>query len=82
MYKGILKPIWSYGVQLWGCAKLSNTKIVQSVQSKILRMVFNTPRYISNKTLHEDSGIPFVEDEIKRLTNSYLHSLPDTPTNK
>ena len=26
MYKAILKPIWSYGVQLWGCAKPSNTK--------------------------------------------------------
>jgi len=82
MYKAILKPIWSYGVQLWGCAKPSNTKIIQRIQSKILRIVFNAPRYISNKTLHEDSGTPFVEDEIKRLTNSYLHNLPDTPTNK
>jgi len=82
MYKAILKPIWSYGVQLWGCAKSSNTKIIQRVQSKILRMVFNAPWYISDKTLHDDSGIPFVEYEIKRLTNSYLHNLPDTPTNK
>ena len=36
-------------------------------------------QYISNKTLHEDSGIPFVEDEINRLTNSYLHNLPAHP---
>jgi len=79
MYKAILKPIWSYGVQLWGCAKPSNTKIIQRVQSKILRMIFNAPWYISNKTLHEDSGTPFVEDEIKRLTNSYLHNLPGHP---
>ena len=68
MYKAILKPMWSYGVQLWGCPKPSNTKIIQRVQSKILRMVFNAPRYISNKTLHEDSGTPFVEYEIKRLS--------------
>ena len=66
MYKAILKPIWCYGVQLWGCAKPSNTKIIQRVQSKILRTVFNAPRYISNKTLHEDSGTPFVEDEISK----------------
>jgi len=82
MYKAILKPVWSYSVQLWGCTKPSNTKIIQRVQSKILRMIFNAPRYISNKTLHEDSGTPFAEDEIKRLTNSYLHNLPVTPTNK
>ena len=82
MYKAILKPIWCYGVQLWGCAKPSNTKIMQRVQSEILRMVFNAPWYISNKTLHEDSGVPFAEDEINRLTNSYPHNLPHTPMNK
>jgi hypothetical protein len=32
-------------------------------------MVFNSPRYVSNTTLHEDSKILFVEDEIKRMTN-------------
>jgi hypothetical protein len=34
-------------------------------------MAFNTPWYVSNKTLHDSSGIPFVADEIKRLTNTY-----------
>jgi hypothetical protein len=75
LYKAIIKPTLSYGVQLWGCAKPSNTKIIQRVQSKILKMVFNAPRYVSNKTLHEDSKIPFVEDEIKRMTNRYLRNL-------
>ena len=42
-------------------------------------MVFNASWHISNKTLCEDSGIPFVEDEINRLTNSYLHDLPGHP---
>jgi hypothetical protein len=53
--------------------------VIQRRQSKILRTVFNAPRYTGNKTLHEDSGIPFVEDEINRLTNSYLHKLPGHP---
>jgi hypothetical protein len=75
LYKAIIKPIWSYGIQLWGCAKPSNTKIIQKVQSKILRMVFIAPWYVSKKTLHEDSKIPFVEDEIKRMTNRYLQNL-------
>jgi hypothetical protein len=34
LYKAIIKSIWSYGVQLWGFAKPSNTKIIQRVQSK------------------------------------------------
>ena len=79
LYKVILKPIWSYGVQLWGCAKPSNTKILQRIQSKILRIAFNAPWHISNKTLHADSGIPPVEDEIKRLTNNHIHNLTGQP---
>jgi hypothetical protein len=26
IYKAILKPVWIYGVELWGCSKPSNTK--------------------------------------------------------
>jgi hypothetical protein len=34
IYKHIFKPIWTYGIELWGCSKPSNTKIIQSFQSK------------------------------------------------
>jgi hypothetical protein len=37
IYKVILKPIWTYGIELWGCAKPSNIKILQTYQSKTLR---------------------------------------------
>ena len=30
LYKTILKPIWTYGIFLWGCSKPSNTKILQA----------------------------------------------------
>jgi hypothetical protein len=82
LYKSIIKPIWTYGVQLWGCAKPSNTKIIQRVQSKTLRAIFNAPWYVSNKTLHDDSGVSFVEDEIHRLTRIYLGRLLRHPNEK
>jgi hypothetical protein len=75
LYKAIIEPIWSYGIQLWGCAKPSNTQIIQRIQSKTLRLVFNAPWYVSNKTLHKDSRIPLVEDKIIRMTNRYLLNL-------
>jgi hypothetical protein len=38
IYKVMLKPIWTYGIELRGCAKKpSNTKILQTYQSKTLR---------------------------------------------
>ena len=42
---------------------------------KTLRIVFNAPWYVSNKTFHKDSRIPFVEDEIIGMTNRYLLNL-------
>jgi hypothetical protein len=74
-----MKPIWSYGIQLWGSAKPSYTQIIQRIQSKTLRIVFNAPWYVDNKTLHKDSRIPLVEDEIIKMTNRYLLNLTGHP---
>ncbi|MDR1498767.1 MAG: hypothetical protein LBS34_00575, partial [Rickettsiales bacterium] len=29
LYKAVLKPIWTYGIQLWGPASNSNIEILQ-----------------------------------------------------
>jgi hypothetical protein len=29
LYKPVLKPIWTYGIQLWGTASNSNIKIIK-----------------------------------------------------
>jgi hypothetical protein len=32
-YKAILKPIWTYGIQLWGTTSNSNIEILERFQS-------------------------------------------------
>jgi hypothetical protein len=71
IYKHILKPIWTHGIELWGCSKPSNTKILQFFQSKTLRMISEAPWYVSNQNLHEDLKIPFIQDMIKSNINKY-----------
>lgn len=71
LYKCIIKPIWTYGIQLWGCTKPSNTKIIQRLQSKALRMITDSPWYVSNYTIHNDLKIPFVTEEVHRLSLLY-----------
>jgi hypothetical protein len=66
VYRCILKPIWTYGIQLWGCTKPSNTKVLQRFQSNALRSITNAPWYVSDPTLHRDLQIPFVTEEIKK----------------
>ena len=43
IYKIILKPIWTYGIPLWGTASNSNIEILQRYQNKVLRAIVNSP---------------------------------------
>jgi hypothetical protein len=39
IYKTILKPIWTYGIQPWGTASNSNIEILERFRLKALRMI-------------------------------------------
>jgi hypothetical protein len=79
VYKAVIKPIWTYGIELWGCASKSNIIIMQRAQSKILRTITNAPRYVTNHTLHTDLNIPYVSEVINERTNKHLRKLQSHP---
>jgi hypothetical protein len=67
----MIKPVWTYGIELWGCSKPSNTKILQTFQSRTLRKLANAPWYISNFTLHNDLSIPYVTEVIRTYAKNH-----------
>jgi hypothetical protein len=71
IYKAIIKPVWTYGIELWGCSKPSNTNILQTFQSTTLRKLANDPWYISNVTLHNDLRIPYVTEVIRTYAKNH-----------
>jgi len=71
VYKTILRPIWTCGIELWGCSKPSSTKILQTFRSKMLRMISSAPWSASNQTLHNDFEIPYVTEVLRINTNKY-----------
>jgi hypothetical protein len=75
IYKAVIKPIWSYGIELWGCVSKSNIVIMQRSRSKILRAIANAPRYITNHALHTDFNIPYVSDVIHERINKHHNQL-------
>jgi hypothetical protein len=38
LYKTIIKPIWVYGIELWGCASKSDISIIPRSQSKYFEL--------------------------------------------
>jgi hypothetical protein len=71
VYKVILKPIWTYGIELWGCSKPSNIKILQNYQSKVLRTITNAPWFVTNKTLHNDLMMPYITEVLHSQATNY-----------
>jgi len=70
----MLKPIWTYGI--WGTAS-SNIEIIQRFQNKYLRIIVNAPWYVTNDILHHDLNVPYVRDEIKKLSQRYVDRLEE-----
>jgi hypothetical protein len=78
IYKAIFKPIWTYGIQLWGTTSNSNIKILERFQSKVLRLIVDAPWCMSNSVICKDLQIPTAKEEISRFSSLYAVHLPCT----
>jgi hypothetical protein len=79
LYKTILKPIWTYGIQLWGTASTSKIEILDRFQSKALRMIVDAPWYVLNTVTRRDLQIPTAKEEIRRYSSQYSTCLSAHP---
>ena len=75
LYKSLLRPIWTYGIQLWGSASNSNIEILQRYQSKTLRMITNAPWFVNNNNIHKDLKVLKVKELVKNHSTRYLQRL-------
>lgn len=71
MHNHILKPIWVYGIQLWGCAVKCHIKSIQTFQNRVIRNAVNAPWFIRNADLHRDQGIPMVHEVLSKLASKH-----------
>ncbi|PNF35561.1 hypothetical protein B7P43_G03721 [Cryptotermes secundus] len=65
LYKQMLRPVWTYGAQLWGCAKQCNIEVIQRYQNKVLRRIADAPCTAAKDGpevvwMEEENAIPFV----------------------
>jgi len=79
VYKAILKPIWTKGIQLWGTASNSNTDILERFQSKVLRIITDAPWYVPNAVTKHDLQVPSVRQEVRTFSVTYHARLEDHP---
>lgn len=75
LYKQVLMPVWTYGIQLWGCTAQSNVLIIQRFQNKVLRDITDAPWYVRNTDLHRDLQVEFVDKVIQRYAEAHENRL-------
>jgi hypothetical protein len=75
LYKTILKPVWTYGIELWGTASNSNIEILQRFQNTVLRVLVNAPWYVPNGLIQSDLNVPTVRKVIAKLSVHYCGRL-------
>jgi hypothetical protein len=69
VYKAIFKPIWSYGIQLWGSASKSNIEILGEISSKSPLLHYRCPWYVPNSCIVRDLSIMTVQAAIGYHSN-------------
>jgi hypothetical protein len=76
LYKQAIHPVWSYGIQIWGCASESNIQVIQLYQNKVLKCIVNAPWHVRNSELHSDLRIEMVTYIIAKFANSHEKKKP------
>jgi hypothetical protein len=79
LYKTILKPICTYGIQLWGTASTSNIEILERFQSEALRILVDEPWCVPNIHIRRDLQMTSVKEEIRRYSFQYSARLNTHP---
>lgn len=79
IYKAVLKPVWMYGIQLWGSASNSNLSIIQRMQNSILRTISGVPWFVTNDEIHKNLEMNTVKEEIRLASKHYQQRLASHP---
>ena len=79
VYCSIIKPIWTYGIQLWSSASKSNTMCIQRAQNSILRVLAAAPWYARNTEIHEHLEMPTILEEAQQYLQKYKKRLTNHP---
>jgi len=79
LYKTLIQPLWAYGVVIWGSAKKSNKRTIQTFQNICCRLITGAPWYVSNNIINSDLKISSVNDTATLYYKRFHMKLQSNP---
>ena len=74
LYKTCIRPIITYGHQVWAAARKTQILKVQRIQNKFLRIILNKTRRTKTDVLHKVADIPRIAEYIREsMQRAYNH---------
>ncbi|GFU84318.1 RNA-directed DNA polymerase from mobile element jockey [Trichonephila clavipes] len=79
LYKSIIRPVMSYGSQIWGSAGMCHLTKLHTLTNSFLRQIVNAPWFIRNEVIYRDLKIKPFLPHIKDLSKRFFDKLPSVP---
>ncbi|GFW54514.1 RNA-directed DNA polymerase from mobile element jockey [Trichonephila clavipes] len=79
LYKSIIRPVMSYGSQIWGSAGMCYLKKLHTLTNSFLRQIVNAPWFVRNEVIYRDLKIKPFLPHIKDLSKRFFDKLPSVP---
>ncbi|GFU82664.1 probable RNA-directed DNA polymerase from transposon X-element [Trichonephila clavipes] len=76
LYKSIIRPVMSYGSQIWGSAGMCHLKKLHTLTNSFLRQIVNAPWFVRNEVIYRDLKIKPFLPHIKDLSKRFFDKLP------
>jgi hypothetical protein len=76
VYKAVTRPIWSYGIELWGCASKSDISHHAEIPIQNSQSHRKCTPVCNKSYSHTDFNIPYVSDVIHQRINKH-HNNPE-----
>ena len=75
LYKSTIRSIFEYGSICTVNAAATHIKKMQLVQNQALRLILQTPAYVSVQDLHDCSGLPLINDHLIEYTRKRINTM-------
>jgi hypothetical protein len=75
LYKVCIRPILCYGVECWNGCAATHRRNIQIIQNKQLKIIMDRHSRHSTEALHEEAGVPLIEDFIQRIVETFFHKI-------
>jgi hypothetical protein len=76
LYKVCIRPILCYGLECWFDCAATHRRKIQIIQNKQLKIIMDRHWRHSTEALHEEAGVPLIEEFIQKILQKFCHKIP------